>query len=140
MADNVTTTLVRLKDTDLMVEPKDDIRGMDVLDRDDEKIGTVDTLVIDEQENRVRFLEVGSGGFLGIGEEKRLIPVDAVVRVDKEAVRVDTTRENVRGGPGYDPDVVEDDPEYYGNLYGYYGFPPFWAPGYVYPHPRPFTR
>lgn len=140
MAHDPTATLVRLKDTDLMVEPKDDIRGMTVVDREDEQIGTVDTLVIDEQENRVRFLEVGSGGFLGIGEEKRLIPVDAVVHVDKDVVRVDTTRENVRGGPGYDPDLVELDPEYFGGIYGYYGYSPFWATGYVYPHPRPFTR
>ncbi len=135
MADNITTTLVRLKDTDLTVEPKDDIRGMTVVDRDDEEIGTVDTLVIDEQETRVRFLEVGSGGFLGIGEEKRLIPVDAVVRIDEDAVRVDTTREAVRGGPAYDPEVVEHEPEYFGGLYGYYGYSPFWAPGYVYPRP-----
>lgn len=138
MAEDMTTTLVRLKDSDRMVEPKDDIRGISVVDRDGEEIGTVDTLVIDEQANRVRFLEVGSGGFLGIGEEKRLIPVDAVVRVDRGTVQVDTSRENVRGGPGYDPELVEYDEEYYGNLYGYYGFSPFWAPGYVYPHPRPF--
>jgi len=133
-----TSTLVRLKDTDLTVESTDDVRGMSVVDRDGEQIGTVDTLVIDEKEKRVRFLEVGSGGFLGIGEEKRLVPVDAVVRVDEDAVRVDTTRETIRSGPGYDPDVVEYEPEYFGDVYGYYGFSPFWAPGYVYP--RPFLR
>lgn len=138
MAQDRQHTLVRLKDTDLTVAPADDIRGLTVLDRDGEEIGSVDALVVDDTERRVRFLEVGSGGFLGIGEEKRLIPVDAVARVDDDGVRVDTTREAVAGGPAYDPDVVEYSPDDYGEYYGYFGYAPFWAPGYAYP--GPFTR
>lgn len=138
MAQDVQHTLVRLRDTDLTVAPDDDIRGRKVIDRDGEEIGDVDALLIDDQDERVRFLEVGSGGFLGIGEEKRLIPVDAVVRIEDDAVHVDTARETVAAGPGYDPDVVEYPPDYYGNIYGYYGYAPFWTPGYMYP--TPFLR
>lgn len=136
MAEEQQRSLVRLKDTDLTVTPDDDIRGRTVLDPDGEDLGTVDALLIDDAEQRVRFLEVGSGGFLGIGEKKRLIPVDAVVRVDDE-VRVDVTRQTIAGGPAYDPEVVEYSPDYYGDLYGYYGYAPYWAPGYVYPTAAP---
>lgn len=129
--------LVRLKDTDLTpADPRDDVRGRKVVDREGDEVGKVDGILIDEKDKRVRFLEVGSGGFLGIGEEKRLIPVDAVTRVDDDRVHVDTTRGHIAGGPGYDPEL-ERNPAYYGDLYGYYGYPPYWGPGYVYP-PYPY--
>lgn len=129
------TALVRLGDAGLTVPPEEDIRGLGVLDREGEDIGTVDELLVDEGEHRVRFLEVGSGGFLGIGEEKRLIPVDAVTKVD-DRVHVDTTRTLVAGSPAYDPDVARAAPsDFYTGLYGYYGVAPFWGPGYLGPGP-----
>lgn len=137
MANEPDSTLVRLKDTDLTTtDPRDDVRGRKVVDRDGEEVGKVEGLLIDEDEKRVRFLEVGSGGFLGIGEDKRLIPVDAVTGVDEDQVHIDARREHVAGSPGYDPDL-EPDESYYGDLYGYYGYPPYWGPGYVYP-PYPY--
>ena len=128
------TALVRLADAALTIRPEQDIRGLAVVDREGEDIGTVDELLVDEGgDHAVRFLEVGSGGFLGIGEDKRLIPVDAVRKVD-EQVHVDTTRTLVAGSPAYDPDVVRASPaDFYGGLYGYYGFTPYWGPGYVHP-------
>ena len=123
--------LVDLDDTDLAVaSPVDDVRGLTVVDRDGEDVGEVDGLLIDEDERRVRFLRVGSGGFLGIGQEKRLIPVDAVTEVG-DRVQVDTTREHIAGSPAYDPEIIEL--KSFDEYYGYYGVAPFWAPGYVYP-------
>jgi len=134
-------TLIRLDETDFEVaSPSDDVRGMMVKDRDGEEIGEVDNLLIDEQEKKVRFLEVGSGGFLGIGGERRLIPVDAVTDIDDEAVHVDKTRDSVAGSPAYDPEVVRTDSAYYGGLYGYYGYPPFWSAGYIYPGAYGYPR
>ena len=125
--------LVRLQDTELTTaDPRDDVRGRKVVDREGEEVGDVEGILIDEQERRVRFLEIGSGGFLGIGETKRLVPVDAVTRVEEDRVHIDTTRSQVAGSPEYDPDL-ERDTGYYGDLYGYYGYAPYWGPGYVYP-------
>jgi sporulation protein YlmC with PRC-barrel domain len=122
--------LVRLGDAGLTVPPEQDVRGLQVVDREGDDLGRVDDLFVDEGEQRVRFLEIGSGGFLGIGEEKRLIPVDAVERVD-EKVHIATTRQQIAQSPGYDPDVKQAD--YFANLYGYYGFGPYWGAGYVPP-------
>ncbi|HEV3478672.1 MAG TPA: PRC-barrel domain-containing protein [Gaiellaceae bacterium] len=128
-----TAALVRLDDTDLTVaDPAEDVRGRPVRDRDGEEIGEVKSLLIDESERKVRFLEVESGGVLGVGGERRLLPVDAVVRVEEDAVRVDQTREHVHGAPAYDPQLAYD-VSYYGDIYGYYGHTPYWTAGYMYP-------
>ncbi|SDT60732.1 PRC-barrel domain-containing protein [Jiangella sp. DSM 45060] len=128
-------TLVHLTDSGLAVTADDDVRGREVVDRNGDEVGTVDDLVIDPEEKKVRFLQVGSGGFLGLGERKQLIPVDAIVRID-EKVHIAQDRGHVAGAPAYDPDLVPAR-EYYEELYGYYGYPPFWAAGYAYP-PYPF--
>lgn len=130
--------LVHLTDTDLTTaDPDDDVRGRTLVDRNGDEVGEIDDLLIDPDERKVRFLQVGSGGFLGIGEKKQLIPVDAVVRVDDDSVHLGTERTRVASAPAYDPDLIHEQPTYYEDLYGYYGYPPFWAPGYVYP---PFPR
>jgi sporulation protein YlmC with PRC-barrel domain len=125
--------LVKLSDADMTVaDPAEDIRGRTVVDTHGEEVGKVDELLMDEGENKVRFLRLAAGGFLGIGETKFLIPVDAVSRVSDEAVHIDQTREHVAGAPQYDPELTYE-PPYYGGLYGYYGYAPYWTPGYMYP-------
>ncbi len=73
---------------------------------------------------------VAAGGFLGLGETKFLIPVDAITAVGDEAVHVNQTREHVASGPRYDP---EDKPHHLNDVYDHYGFLPFWTNGYIYP-------
>ncbi|MBA2668476.1 MAG: PRC-barrel domain-containing protein [Trueperaceae bacterium] len=131
-------TLVRLSEERLHVEhPSEDVRGHSVLDRNDEEIGTVEDLLVDDHERKVRFLEVSSGGFLGIGAKTFHIPVDAVTRIHDDHVHVDMTREHVGQGPSFDPDVVVDESGdergYYEGVYRHYGHSPFWGPGYAYP-------
>jgi len=133
MAVTKSSNLVKLGDTDLTVaDPSEDIRGLSVVDKAGEEIGHVDALLVDAAENKVRFLQVASGGFLGIGERTFLLPVDAVAKIDDDHVHVDQTRERVAGSPAYDPDLAYEQ-DYYGGLSGYYGFAPYWGAGYVYP-------
>jgi len=131
MTANEQGVLIDLDDTELMVaSPEQDVRGRPVVDRHGDEVGEVDGLMIDEEERRVRFLQVGSGGVLGLGKKTRLIPVDAVTAVD-DAVHVDTTVSAIAGGPEYDPDLVEAPP--FEDYYNYYGVRPFWATGYLPP-------
>lgn len=133
MATQETGSLRTLGDRDLTVAQDDiDIRGRSVVDRSGEDVGTVDALLIDDQESKVRFLRVASGGFLGIGEKTFLIPVDAITRITEDTVTIDQEREHLAGAPAYDPDVVPTT-DYYTGVYGYYGYAPYWSPGYVYP-------
>ena len=125
--------LVSLTDAELTVaDPAEDVRGRTVIDRHGEEIGEVDDLLLDDREHRVRFLRVGEGGFLGIGEKHFLVPVDAITRIDAAHVHIDRERERLRGAPGYNPELASE-PNYYGDVYGWWGYGPFWAPGYAYP-------
>ena len=129
---NKTATLLRLSETGLTVSfPEEDVRGRKVLDRAGEEVGTVDDLLVDDVEHKVRFLQVACGGILGLGEQKVMIPVDAITRITAEAVQIDQERERVAGAPHYDPTITRD--TYWEEVYGYYGYGPYWAPGYVYP-------
>jgi hypothetical protein len=117
--------LTRLRDTDRTVSSSDeDIRGRMAKDKDGHDLGTIEGLLIDEAERKVRFMEVASGGFLGLGESKSLIPVDAITRMTPDAVYIGHTREHVAGAPRYEPDLVETRLDYFFNLYPYYGYPP----------------
>ncbi|HEU0115235.1 MAG TPA: PRC-barrel domain-containing protein [Thermomicrobiales bacterium] len=134
-----TDPLIKLGDTDLHVaDPNDDVRGRTVVDRAGAVIGHVDALLVDQRANKVRFLRVASGGLLGIGERTFLLPVDAVTRVTPTEVRIDQTRQQLIGAPAYNPDLVYKQ-DYYAGVAGYYGYPPYWSPGYVYP-PYPYYR
>lgn len=126
-------SLVRLSETTLTVaDPRSDVRERTVVDANGDDVGTVDDLLVDHAEHRVRFLRVRHGGFLGIAAEHFLVPVEAVGSVTDDTVHLDRDRGRLADVPRYDPEV-EDDPTYYDSVYGYWGYPAYWAPGYVYP-------
>jgi hypothetical protein len=62
-------------------------------------MGSVEDLYVDRQEREVRFLEVGAGGFLGIGEKRFLVPVEAVTKVSEDRVTVEPDRTEKAEGP-----------------------------------------
>ncbi|MCX2924445.1 PRC-barrel domain-containing protein [Streptomyces sp. NEAU-W12] len=133
MTANSTPVLSKLSDSDQTVAaPDEDVRGRKMADTQGNELGKVDDLLIDGTEQKVRFLLVEHGGFLGIGQKKSFIPVDAVTRVTDDYVYIDQSQEQVSGAPPYDPDLV-DETAFYGSVYDYYGYAPFWGPGYVYP-------
>ncbi|QYA99931.1 PRC-barrel domain-containing protein (plasmid) [Rhodococcus sp. USK10] len=133
-------TLIDLDAPQLTMEhPEADIRGHTVFDRGGHVLGDVDGLIVDADERRVRFLRIGSGGFFGLGKTKRLVPVDAVIRIDDVSVHLDRTgdhvaRSHVARSAEYDPSLVPD-ADFYEHLYTHYGYAPFWMPGYTYPYP-----
>lgn len=115
----------------------EDIRGRLVKDRDGEELGKVKDLLVDRS-HRVRFIEIASGGFLGIGQERTFLPVDAITAITDDEVRVDQTRDHVAAAPAYDPELIRER-ETYDAVLGYYGFGPFWAADYQYPN-YPYYR
>jgi len=128
--------LIRLSDSNLtLADGAEDIRGLKVLDMSGEEVGSVNDLFIDEQERKVRFHEVSSGGFLGLGATKFLLPVEAITRVSVDDVYINQSRERVAGSPKYDPTLVEE--RYVSDVYSHYGYPPYWEPDYHYP-PYPY--
>lgn len=143
MTQNEPGELVKLEDSGkILADKREDIRGYFVKAASGEDIGAVEDLLIDLDEEKVRFLVVASGGFLGIGKDKSFIPVDAIKSIDENQTEVllDRTRDQVAGAPAYDPDLA-DDKSFYEGIYGHYGFSPYWSAGYVHPgYPYYFPR
>lgn len=131
--ENPPPALTKLGDTDQTVaDPGEDVRGRKIKDSDGEDLGTVADLLVDEAEQHVRFLVAEHGGVLGIGATESFIPVDAITRVTDDEVFVNLDRRRIAGAPRYDPELG-DKMGFFDDLYGYYGLPPFWGPGYVTP-------
>jgi sporulation protein YlmC with PRC-barrel domain len=114
--------LIRLSDSDfVLANPEDDLCGKDILDAEGQRIGKVEDLYIDRQEREVRFLAVGAGGFLGIGEKRFLVPVEAVTQVAEGWVTIEPGRtERVAGAAPFDtkvrPPAADRGSDYYASL------------------------
>ena len=93
----------------------------DVYGRDGQKIGTVKDLYVDSEEVDVRFLDVGAGGFLGLGEKHFMIPVEAVTDTSGDGVTIEHSRQKVEGSPVLDTKGVPED-AYQHEVYDYYGY------------------
>jgi sporulation protein YlmC with PRC-barrel domain len=100
--------LVRLGDSDFVpANSEDDVRGKDAYDAQEQPIGSVEDLYIDCKEREVRFLEVGAGGFLGIGQKRFLVPVEAVTQVTQHRVTIEPERtQKVEGPAPFDTKVA----------------------------------
>jgi sporulation protein YlmC with PRC-barrel domain len=125
--------LVRLSDSGLtIVDPEEDVRGRTAYDADGAELGTIDDLYVDETERKVRLLELGTGGVLGLGKQTALVPVDAVARLDENEVYLDTRREKLASTPAFDPALTLENPAI-GSVYTHYGYGPYWDDDYRHP-------
>lgn len=77
----------------------DELIGRDVTNAQDEAIGEISDLLLD-QEQKVTGVIVGVGGFLGIGQKQVALPIEAV-QIDEEMVRVDATSEQLSEAPEF---------------------------------------
>jgi sporulation protein YlmC with PRC-barrel domain len=121
--------LVKLGDTNLVLsDSSKDIRDRKVIDSDGNDIGHVSALFIDKEQRKIRFLQVGAGGFLGLGEREFLVPVEDINRITEDSVHIIHSREHVVQSPHYDPSLTtRRDNDYWNPYYGYYGYPPYWG-------------
>ncbi|XAS74884.1 PRC-barrel domain-containing protein [Dermatophilaceae bacterium Sec6.4] len=110
----------------------DDVRGRTVKDTDGTDIGMVADLLIDDHEQHVRFLVVEHNGFLGIGETRTLVPVEAITTTTADEVLIDQSREHVTSAPAYVPSLINDQ-AYHASIYHHYGHASHWGHGYLPP-------
>jgi sporulation protein YlmC with PRC-barrel domain len=75
----------------------------DVYDRSDNKIGTIDDVLIDKA-GGVTALMISVGGFLGMGEktvQTRFQNVQMTKKNDKWYLTMDATKDSLKAAPGY---------------------------------------
>jgi uncharacterized protein (TIGR02271 family) len=97
---------------------EDQYAGYEVYDRNDEKIGKVDDLFLDEND-RAEYISVKMG-FLGL-EGTSLIPWE-LTRVNEEGHRIEVSvdKAQVKEGPSFDDDR-DITPDYEEQVYSHYG-------------------
>ena len=109
------------KRTHVLLMPRDLIHR-ELLDPEDENIGFVRDLLIDEVDWKVRFLHATQGGLLGLEGRHFLIPIEAVSYVGGGFVKTELSKEQVHGSPELDPGIRLH-PERRAEIYEYYGYP-----------------
>lgn len=96
------------------------------LNATDGAIGTVDDILFDDRDWVVRWLVADTGSWLP--GRKVLLPPECFSEPDSlsREIPVGLTRQRIEGSPGIDSDrPVSRQAET--NLYGYYGYPPYWS-------------
>ncbi len=114
--------LIKLSDSGFRLQDREsDIRRLGVFSENGERMGSVEDFYVDTVEREVRFLEVGAGGFMGLGEKHFLIPVEAVTDFREGGVTVDQSSEEVNEPLLLNTNAVPDDTyerDFYDNYQG----------------------
>lgn len=104
--------------------------GLSVVNRQDEKLGKVENLMLDLPAGRIVAVIVSSGGFLGMGDELSAVPPTALkFDAEKNLLRLDASKESLSAAPHFKanqwPDLGE--PAYVGEVYRSYKVEPYFA-------------
>ena len=87
--------LIKLSDSEFRLHDRaSDVRGLAVFNQNGQQMGSVEDFYVDTVDREVRFLDVGAGGFWGLGEKRFLIPVEAV-KIYEDGVTVVQSHEKV---------------------------------------------
>jgi hyperosmotically inducible periplasmic protein len=107
-----------------------DIVGMTVKNLQDEKLGKVETLMVDLSSGRVVAVIISSGGFLGLGDTLSAVP-SAALRFtnDRDALQLDASRKMLADSPHFTADRWPDftDPAYADGVYRAYNVEPYFT-------------
>jgi sporulation protein YlmC with PRC-barrel domain len=120
------TTFFRQKAGVVYVE---DVMGYKVENPQGEKLGKIETLLLDLAEGRILCAVLSFGGFLGMGEKLFPIPLNALsFRADEKRVILNVDKEILKSAPGYDRDSLPNvnDREWASMIYTHYGYDPYW--------------
>lgn len=94
---------LRYLDADDIDDSVIDFDGLDVRGTDDSKLGEVDGFLVDPASGRVLYTVVDSGGWFS--SRRLLLPIGhTTVDADARALRVDVSRDSLRGYPEFDED------------------------------------
>lgn len=97
--------------------------GDEVVNAANEKLGTVEAIMLDVGRGRIAYAVLAFGGFLGIGEKLFAVPWSAL-RLDtvQKAFVLNASREQLKNAPGFDKDDWPDmsDPTWIRTVNSYY--------------------
>jgi sporulation protein YlmC with PRC-barrel domain len=104
--------------------PSDRIEAAPVYDRDGEKIGTIERLMLDKMSGMVAYAVVKSSGFLGAGQRRYPVLWNSLkYNLTSKAYETNLTLEELRSGPSdLDGEVFD-----WGDRSAVYRHPQYWT-------------
>ena len=101
--------LVRLARHQRPRPPHRELRGLRAFDSGNSLLGDVANLYVDEDRG-LRFVDVVTGGFLGLGKKHHMVPVEAITDESRGAITLGVDQGTVESAPTVsDPRVGPDD-------------------------------
>jgi hypothetical protein len=106
----------------------DKVEGTNVYNRQGEKLGSVDDILIDKASGRAIYAIMSFGGFLGMGEKHHPLPWMALKYDSKmSGYVVDLDKKVLEDAPNYDSDGnFEWTADYGRKVDSYYSAPSYW--------------
>ena len=104
------------------------VMGLPVRNHQDEKLGTVENLMVNLESGRLVHIIVSSGGFLGVGDELSVVPPASFsYDVGSKRLILNATEESLSATPRFHKKSWPDfsDPEYSGSVYRAYKVDPY---------------
>ncbi len=87
----------------------DKVQGTAVYDSSGERLGTIDSLMLNKRSGKVAYAVMSFGGFLGIGERYHPLPWDKLTYdTDKGGYNIGHTQDELRAGPNYSRDELDE--------------------------------
>ena len=105
------------------------VEGTPVYNLDGEKLGTVDSMMIDRDTGQVAYAVMAFGGFLGMGEKLHPMPWKTMVYdKQREGYVVTLSREELEEAPNMEANEFGrlDDRDYQETVYTHYKAEPYW--------------
>lgn len=103
----------------------DRVNGTNVYNPVGDKLGSIESLVIDKLSGQVRYAVMEFGGFLGIGTDRYPLPWDTLTYdPEREGYVVSLSKEQLEKAPRYERETAPEYTDAYGrSVYDYYGVP-----------------
>ena len=99
-----------------------------------ERLGKIETLMLDLSEGRVLYAVLSFGGLLGMGGKLFPIPLTSLsLRTDRNGVLeraiLNVDKETIQSAPGFDRSdiAVHTDRSFLSRVYTHYGVAPYWG-------------
>jgi hypothetical protein len=95
-----------------------------------EDLGKIEDLMIDLDFNRVGYVVVSFGGFLGIGDKLFAVPLEALtLDAPNHEFILNVSRERLENAPGFDKDNWPNtfDRSWGASVFEHYGHKPYWS-------------
>jgi hypothetical protein len=102
--------LVRLARHQHPAPPHRELRKKGVVDSGSRHIGHVENLYVEEDSRRLRFVDVVTGGFLGLGRMHCLVPVEAITEQDPGSITLGVDQRSLESAPAFfNPQIAPDE-------------------------------